>query len=84
MPLLRPVIAVVVLLRLVDLMKVFDQIWALFGNAHFIRTLNIEIFTIGLRNQNYSLGAALSVIVLFLSSTIALVFLRFIKNFEEY
>ena len=76
MPLLKPVISVVLLLRLVDLIKVFDQIWALFGNAPFARTLNIELYTLGLMNQNYGLGAALSVMVLLLSLSLAAIFIK--------
>ena len=75
LPLLAPVITVVVLVRLVDLMKVFDQVWALFGNAPFARTLNIHIYTLGLMNQNYGQGAALSVLTFGLSLVISIAFL---------
>ncbi len=83
LPLLKPVITVVFLLRLVDLMKVFDQIWALFGNATFMRTLNIHLYTVGLMNQNYGMGAAYSVIVLALSLSFSLIFLKAARTWEE-
>lgn len=63
-PMMKPVISVVVLIRIIDLMKVYDQIWVLFGDSIIMRTLNIHIFSTGLTNQDYSKGAALSVIVL--------------------
>jgi len=80
LPMLRPVIAVVVLIRLVDLIKVYDQIWALFGNATFVRTLNIHIFTIGISNQNYGLGAALSIIVLLIALILSVLVLSTIMK----
>ncbi len=64
LPLLKPVMNVIILMRLIDLMKVYDQIYALFGDNITARTLNIHIFAIGLTNQNYGKGSALSVIVL--------------------
>lgn len=64
LPLLKPVMNVIILMRLIDLMKVYDQIYALFGDNITARTLNIHIFAIGLTNQNYGKGSALSVLVL--------------------
>lgn len=63
LPLLKPVIGVVLLIRAVDLMKSFGLIWTLFGNAPFTRILNIHIHTLGLGSQNYSMAAALSLVV---------------------
>ncbi len=76
LPMLRPVISVILLIRLVDLMKVYDQIWALFGNATFVRTLNVHIFTIGITNQNYGVGAALSLIVLMIVLVLSIIILN--------
>lgn len=73
-PLMKPVIGVVVLIRVIDLMKVYDQIWALFGDSVVMRTLNIHIFSVGLSTQNYSRGAALSLIVL---ATVILMYTAF-------
>jgi multiple sugar transport system permease protein len=73
-PLLRPVIGVVFLIRIIDLMKVYDQIWALFGDSVTMRTLNIHIFSTGLTGQDYSKGAALSILVLLLIIGISVLF----------
>lgn len=73
-PLLKPVLSVVILIRMIDLMKVYDQIYALFGNSVTMRTLNLHIFSVGLTNQDYSRGAALSVIVLLLIIGFSLLF----------
>ncbi|MCL4426246.1 MAG: sugar ABC transporter permease [Firmicutes bacterium] len=68
LPLLRPVIGVVFVIRLVDLLKVYDQIYALFGESVVMRTLNIHIVVKGLGNQDYGVGAALSMVVLLLTA----------------
>lgn len=74
LPLLKPVIGVVLLIRAVDLMKSFGLIWTLFGNAPFTRILNIHIHTLGLASQNYSMAAALSMVVGLLSLLVYLFF----------
>jgi multiple sugar transport system permease protein len=73
-PLLKPVLSVVILIRMIDLMKVYDQIYALFGDSVTMRTLNLHIFSVGLSSQDYSKGAALSVIVLLLIIGLSLLF----------
>lgn len=80
MPLLRPVLNVVVLMRLIDLMKVYDQIYALFGDNITMRTLNIHIFSIGLTNQNYGRGSALSIIVLTFIIILTKIFMTLISS----
>ena len=80
MPLLRPVMNVVILMRLIDLMKVYDQIYALFGDNITMRTLNIHIFSIGLTNQNYGRGSALSIIVLTFIIILTKVFMTLISG----
>jgi multiple sugar transport system permease protein len=48
LPLLLPLILVVTLLRMIDLLKVYAQIWVLFGNLVNTRVLNIHLYTLGL------------------------------------
>jgi multiple sugar transport system permease protein len=76
LPLLRPVILVVLLLRLIGAMKAFEGIWALFGSAVETRTLNIHIYTVGAVENYYSRGAALSVILLLISIGITIIYNR--------
>ncbi len=64
LPLLRPAILVTVLLRMMDAMKVFETVWALFGNAAAYRLVNVHIVTLTLRIRNYGQGAAISIVVL--------------------
>jgi len=75
LPLLRPVIAVVFVIRMVDLLKVYDQIYALFGESVIMRTLNIHIVVKGLGNQDYGVGSALSMVVLAITSVIVFFYL---------
>ena len=76
LPLLRTVIAVVFMVRLVDLLKVYDQIYALFGESVVMRTLNIHIVVKGLGNQEYGVGAALSLVVLLFTAAIVFFYLE--------
>ncbi|MCZ7544292.1 MAG: sugar ABC transporter permease [Anaerolineae bacterium] len=64
LPLLKPAILVVVLLRAMDALKVFETVWSLFGNAAAYRLINVHIVTLTLRIRNYGQGAAISVVVL--------------------
>ncbi len=77
LPMLKPVIGVVIVIRGIDIMKTFGMIWALFGNAPFTRTLNIHIHTLGLSSHNYGNSSALSLIVSALTIVLYYVFQKF-------
>jgi multiple sugar transport system permease protein len=64
LPLLLPLILTVTLLRLIDLLKVYAQIWVLFGNLVNTRVLNIHLYTLGLGTHEYSKASALGVLTL--------------------
>lgn len=80
LPMLAPVIAVVIVMRGIDIMKIFGMIWAMFGNAPVTRTLNIHIHTIGVTSHNYGSGAALSLLV---SGIAVVLFMAFHGLFVE-
>jgi multiple sugar transport system permease protein len=63
-PLLLPLILTVTLLRLIDLLKVYAQIWVLFGNLVNTRVLNIHLYTLGLGTHEYGKASALGVLTL--------------------
>jgi ABC-type sugar transport system permease subunit len=52
-------ILTVTLLRLIDLLKVYAQIWVLFGNLVNTRVLNIHQATLGLGTHEYGKASAL-------------------------
>ena len=64
LPLLLPLILVVTLLRMIDLLKVYAQIWVLFGNLVNTRVLNIHLYTLGLGTHEYSKASALGILTL--------------------
>lgn len=63
-PMLKSVLVVVVIIRVIDLLKVYAQIWVLFGNANATRIVNIHLYTLGFVTHEYGKTAALGVMVL--------------------
>jgi len=80
LPLMQNIILISVLLRIMDAMKVFDTIWALFGNTILMRPLNMYIFNVGINMRQYSIGAAASILVLILVSVISTFFVKVIYS----
>ena len=80
LPQMKNIILIVVLLRIMDAIKVFDTIWALFGNSILMRTLNMYIFNEGISKHGFSVGASMSVLVLILVSVISTIFIRAIYS----
>jgi len=76
LPQMKNIILIALLLRIMDALKVFDTIWALFGSSILMRTLNMYIFNEGITKWNYSVGAAMSVFVLIFVSVISNFFIR--------
>jgi len=80
LPLLKPTIIVIFLLRTIDAIKVYDTVYALFGSAAEQRLLNVHVMNIALRIRNYGQGAALSILILFCTSMISQWFVKFINR----
>ena len=80
LPLLLPLILVVALLRLIDLLKVYAQIWVLFGNLVSTRVLNIHLYTLGLGTHEYGKASALGVLTLLAVMAITWMLLPFIQG----
>lgn len=78
LPHLRNVILIALLIRIMDSLKVFDTIWALFGNSINVRTINLQLYTVGLSLRHYSEGAALSIIILIFVSILSSFIVRYI------
>ncbi|HHV62411.1 MAG TPA: sugar ABC transporter permease [Firmicutes bacterium] len=83
LPLLRPVIMVALLIRLMDAMKVFDTIWALFEGAPFTRVLNISLYNVGITRKIYGQGAALSILIIILVTIMAQLVIGFVERLEK-
>jgi multiple sugar transport system permease protein len=72
LPLLRPVVWIVVFLRIIDCLKVYAQIWVIFGNAEPTRIINVHLYTLGFMMSDYGKASALGVITLIFIAVILL------------
>jgi len=80
MPMLKPTLIVIFLLRTIDALKVFDTVYALYGSAADQRLLNVHVMNIALRLRNYGQGAALSILILIATSLISQWFVKFVNQ----
>lgn len=83
LPQMKNIILIALLIRIMDALKVFDTIWALFGSSILMRTLNMYIFNEGITKRDYSAGAAMSIFVLIFVSVISNIFIRAIYSKEK-
>ena len=65
MPLLKPVILIVIMLRSIDAFRVFDIIYALTqgGPGHATRTFALELYYTAFERGEFGLGAAQALIL---------------------
>jgi trehalose/maltose transport system permease protein len=76
LPLLRPAIAVALIFRTLDSLRVFDLFNILFGrSAHSISTYNYEML---INNQQAGYASAIGVLIFLLIFSIALLYVRFL------
>ncbi len=68
LPLLKRIIWAVVFIRVIDCLKVYAQIWVLFGNAESTRVINIHLYTLGFTTSEYGMTSALGVVIIMLIS----------------
>jgi multiple sugar transport system permease protein len=82
LPMLRPVIAIAVLLRLMDLLRVFDQIFILTqgGPGFATETITLYIYRTAFRYWNFGYAAAMSFVLLVATTVIARGFLRLLRQ----
>ena len=64
LPLLSRIIWAVAFIRVIDCLKVYAQIWVLFGNAESTRVINIHLYTLGFTTSDYGKSSALGVIII--------------------
>jgi len=76
LPLLKPVILVVILIRVIDVLKVYAQIWVLVGNSINVRVLNIHLYTLGFITHEYGKTSALGILTFIFTSIFAFVLIR--------
>lgn len=69
LPLLKPIILVVLFLRVMEGFRVFDQIWMLTGGGpgEATRFISIHLFRTILGTQEYGYGSAMTVLILYIT-----------------
>ena len=82
LPLLKPAILIVLLLRTMDLLRVFDQIFILTegGPGFATETVSLYIYRTAFRFFDFGYATAMSFVLLALTNVISVVYLRFLKS----
>jgi multiple sugar transport system permease protein len=80
LPLLRPVLLVVLLLRTIDGARVFDKVFVMTGGGPGTSslTLILHIYREAFRNLDFGYGAAMSVLMLVILSLVAVIYVRLV------
>ncbi|HEX8775345.1 MAG TPA: sugar ABC transporter permease [Pyrinomonadaceae bacterium] len=84
LPLLKPAILIALLLRTMDLLRVFDQIFILTegGPGFATETISLYIYRAAFRFGNFGYAAAMSFVLLLLTNIISLVYIRLLQRQE--
>lgn len=84
-PLLRPTVLVAVLLRILDLMRIFDQIFILTegGPGFATETASLYLYRNAFRFFNFNYAAALSFVLLALTTAVSLWLIRLLRGREQ-
>ena len=84
LPLLRPAILIALLLRTMDLLRVFDQIFILTegGPGFATETVSLYIYRTAFRFADFGYAAAMSFVLLVLTNIISLGYIRLLQKQE--
>jgi multiple sugar transport system permease protein len=84
LPLLKPAILVALLLRTMDLLRVFDQIFILTegGPGFATETISLYIYRAAFRFSDFGYAAAMSFVLLLFTNIISLLYIRLLQNQE--
>ena len=82
LPLLKPSILIVLLLRTMDLLRVFDQIFILTegGPGFSTETISLYIYRTAFRFFDFGYAAAMSFVLLALTNVISAIYIRLIQS----
>jgi multiple sugar transport system permease protein len=82
LPLLKPAILIVLLLRTMDLLRVFDQIFILTegGPGFATETISLYIYRTAFRFFDFGYAAAMSFVLLALTNAISVGYIRLLKS----
>jgi multiple sugar transport system permease protein len=84
LPLLKPAILIALLLRTMDLLRVFDQIFILTegGPGFATETISLYIYRTAFRFFDFGYAAAMSFVLLVITNVISVVYIRFLQGRE--
>ena len=84
LPLLKPSILIVLLLRTMDLLRVFDQIFILTegGPGFATETISLYIYRTAFRFFDFGYAAAMSFVLLALTNVISAIYIKFLQAKE--
>ncbi len=84
LPLLRPAILIALLLRTMDLLRVFDQIFILTegGPGFATETVSLYIYRTAFRFFDFGYAAAMSFVLLALTNIISMIYIRWLQRQE--
>ncbi len=85
LPLLKPAILIALLLRTMDLLRVFDHIFILTegGPGFATETLSLYIYRTAFRFSNFGYAAAMSFVLLGITNLISLGYMRLLRTSEN-
>ena len=84
LPLLKPAILIALLLRTMDLLRVFDQIFILTegGPGFATETISLYIYRTAFRFSNFGYAAAMSFVLLIITNIISVFYIRLLQRQE--
>ena len=84
LPLLKPAILIALLLRTMDLLRVFDQIFILTegGPGFATETISLYIYRAAFRFGNFGYAVAMSFVLLIVTNIISLLYIRLLQRQE--
>lgn len=84
LPLLAPAIALVLVLRTVEAVKVFDIVYAMTrgGPANGTQTISYYTYVTAFSEQNYGLGSAISYLIVVVILALSALYLRLLRRSE--
>lgn len=84
LPLLKPAILIVLLLRTMDLLRVFDQIFILTegGPGFATEMISLYIYRTAFRFSDFGYAAAMSFVLLALTNVVSVVYIRLLQREE--
>jgi len=85
LPLLRPTIAVILVLRTIEAFKVFDIIYIMTrgGPANGTQTIAYQTYLQAFSNERFGYGSALAVLIVFFIMGFAVVYIRMLRRGQE-